>query len=140
MTLYETLSDDFYINLNLNTEMELKSTRENVLHYFEQVQKKYSSMRNFYSRDLGEYVLEEDKVGGMYRWATVEPRRICSGYVNPRSLEDVMQQHALVLGIAPYALSLQTTTTRLRFSLTAVVNSASPPIMKPPSPVTSITV
>lgn len=106
MTQYETLSDDFYINLNLNTEMELKSTRETVLHYFEQVQKKYPSMRNFYSRDRGEYVLEEDKVGGMYRWATVESRRICSGYVNPNSVEDVMQQHALVLDVAPYALSL----------------------------------
>jgi hypothetical protein len=106
MSHYQSLSDDYYINMNLNTEMELPQSRETILHYFEQLQKKYPSMANFYTRDRGEFVLEEEKERGNYRWATVEPRRICSGYVNPESTESAMQQHRLALELAPYALTV----------------------------------
>lgn len=106
MNRLNSVSDDFYINLNLSTEMELSNQRETVLHFFEQVQKKYPSMRNFYCRDKGDFVLEEDKDKGNYRWATIEPRRICSGQVNPESVESVMDQHRLILDIAPYTLSV----------------------------------
>ncbi|MEZ6097892.1 MAG: hypothetical protein R3E01_02865 [Pirellulaceae bacterium] len=106
MNRYSSCSDDFYINLNLNTEMELRNSRENVLHFFEQVQKKYPGMRNFYCRDRGEHVLEEDKDQGHYRWASVEPKRICSGYVNPEGIEAAIDQHAMVLELAPYVLSV----------------------------------
>ncbi len=108
MNPYSSLSDDFYINMNLSTEMELPSSRETVLHFFEQVQKKYPEMRNFYSRDKRDFVLEEDKDSGSYRWCTVEPRRMCSGLVNPASIEDAVAQHRHALDIAPYALSIST--------------------------------
>ena len=106
MSHYQTLSDDYYINMNLNTEMELPQSRETVLHYFEQIQKKYPSMGNFYTRDRGEFVLEEDKEQGSYRWASVEPRRVCSGHVNPDSAEQALEQHRLALEVAPYALTV----------------------------------
>jgi len=106
MSCYESYSDDFYLNMNLNTEMELPSARETVLHFFEQVQKQYPRMRNFYCRDRGEFVLEEDKDRGHYRWTTVEPRRVLSGHVNPRSVEGALEQHRLVLELVPYALSI----------------------------------
>ncbi len=106
MNPYASLADDFYVNMNLSTEMELPANRETVLHFFEQVQKTYPTMRNFYSRERGDFVLEEDKERGCYRWCTLEPRRICSGQVNPENIEDAMQQHKLVLDLAPYALSL----------------------------------
>lgn len=106
MNPYGTCSDDFYINLNLNTETELQHSRETVLHYFEHLRKKYPTMRNFYCRDRGENVLEEDKERGNYRWATVEAKRICSGYVNPNTLEDALEQHEVVLQQVPYALSI----------------------------------
>lgn len=106
MSHYRTLSDDFYINMNLNTEMDLPQSRETILHYFEQIQKHYPTMRNFYSRDRGEFVLEEDKEQGNYRWATIEPRRICSGHVNPESPAEAFQQHKLALELAPYALTV----------------------------------
>jgi hypothetical protein len=32
MNPYSSLADDFYINMNLSTEMELPSSRETVLH------------------------------------------------------------------------------------------------------------
>ncbi len=108
MQKYAALSDDYYVNMNLCTEMELPSNRETVLHYFEQIRKKYPEMRNFYSRDKGDFVLEENKDQGRYRWCTIEPRRICSGQVNPASIDDVLGQHELCLELAPHLLSVST--------------------------------
>jgi hypothetical protein len=51
-------------------------------------------------------VLEEDKDQGRYRWAAVEAKRLCSGQVNPPSLESVLEQHRLVLDLAPAFLSV----------------------------------
>ena len=87
---YSSVCDDFYINMNLSTEMELPTSRETILHYFERVQKKYPTMRNFYCREKGDFVLEEDKDSGNYRWTTIEARRLCSGQVNPETLEEAL--------------------------------------------------
>lgn len=106
MNRYSSLSDDFYVNMNLGTEMELPANRETVLHFFERVQKTYPTMRNFYCRERGDFVLEEDKDQGNYRWCTIEPRRVCSGQVNPDSIEGALDQHRLVLELAPYMLSV----------------------------------
>ena len=106
MNPYSSLSDDFYVNMTLSTEMKLPSGREAVLHFFERLQKAYPSMRNFYCREKGDFVLEEDKGLGRYRWAAVEARRICSGQVNPDTLDQSLQQHKLVLEVAPYMLSV----------------------------------
>ncbi len=106
MNRYASLSDDFYVNMNLGTEMELPTNRETVLHFFERVQKTYPTMRNFYCRERGDFVLEEDKDRGNYRWCTIESRRVCSGQVNPDSIEEAVEQHKLVLELAPYMLSV----------------------------------
>ncbi len=106
MNPYESLCDDFYVNMTLNTEMELPTSRETILHFFEQIQKKYPSMRNFYCRDRADFVLEEDKDAGSYRWCTIEARRLSSGQLNPEIIESALQQHRLVLEFAPYALSV----------------------------------
>jgi hypothetical protein len=86
--------------------MELPTNRETVLHYFERIQKTFPTMRNFYVRDRGDFVLEEDKDQGTYRWCTIEPRRVCSGQVNPDTIDEAMNQHKLVLELAPYLLSV----------------------------------
>ena len=106
MNRYSSLCDDFYVNMNLSTEMELPTNRETVLHYFERIQKKYPTMRNFYCRDKGDFVLEEDKDRGQYRWATIENRRVCSGQVNPEEIEEALEQHKLALDLAPFMLSV----------------------------------
>ncbi|MGC3966461.1 MAG: hypothetical protein QM775_03555 [Pirellulales bacterium] len=107
MEAYGSMCDDFYVNMNLSTEMELPHSRETVLHYFERIQKKYPTMRNFYSRgEKQDFVLEEDKDKGSYRWATIEHRRVCSGYVNTTSVETALEQHRLALELAPYMLSV----------------------------------
>ena len=106
MTPYASLADDFYVNMNLATEMELPAQRETILQYFERVQKRFPSMRKFYCRDKRDYVLEEDKDQGRYRWVAVEAKRLCSGQVNPPSLDAVLDQHRLVLDLAPAFLSV----------------------------------
>lgn len=106
MFKYSALAHDFYINMNLNTEMQLPSGRETVLNFFERVQKKYPSMRNFYTRENGDFVLEEDKDQGHQRWLSLEPRRVCSGYVNPSDADLAIAQHELVLELIPYMLSV----------------------------------
>lgn len=106
MSDYTSLADDFYASMNLNTEMSLPTGRETILGFFERVQKTYPSMKNFYTRDTGDFVLEEDKEQGHYRWISIEPRRVCSGYFNPPDVETAMEQHCLVLQLIPYMLSV----------------------------------
>jgi hypothetical protein len=106
MRHYASLADDFYVNMNLATEMELPGQRETILQFFERIQKKYPTMRKFYCRDKRDFVLEEDKDQGRYRWAAVEAKRLCSGQVNPESLEEALDQHRLVLDLAPAFLSV----------------------------------
>jgi hypothetical protein len=99
-------ADDFYVNLNLNTEMELPTARDTVLHYFEQMKKAFPDLRNFYTRESGDLVLEGDKEEATYRWLALEPKRLCSGLVNPVSLEDAYRQHEMVLELAPHLLTI----------------------------------
>lgn len=106
MNAYGSFADDFYSNMNLNTEMQLPNGRETVLSFFERVQKTFPSMRNFYTRENGDFVLEEDKDQGHQRWISIEPRRICSGYFNPAELDTASEQHQLILQLVPYMLSV----------------------------------
>lgn len=106
MNPFSSMCDDFYLTCYLNTELELPQTRDTVLHFFEQVSKAYPAMTNFYGRESNEYVLEEDKEQGYYRWMTLESRRIASGYLNPPSLEDCHSQNELMLELAPPILSV----------------------------------
>jgi hypothetical protein len=99
---YATLSNDHGLYCYLNTELPLPSSRETVLHYFESMQKHYPTLRNFTSRENGECLLEEDKDEGSYRWLALEQRRLCSGYVNPPTLEAADAQHEQVIQAAPF--------------------------------------
>lgn len=63
-------------------------------------------MQNFYSREKGEYVLEEKKEGGAYRWATVDSKRVSAGFVNPPSFGDATAQHQSIAELLPYFLSI----------------------------------
>jgi len=106
MNPYSSLADDFYVNMTLNTEMQLPAGRETILGFFERVQKKYPTMRNFYTRENGDFVLEEDKDLGHQRWVTLEPRRICSGQINPDDVDGAVEQHSLILDLVPFMLSV----------------------------------
>lgn len=105
-TSFGALCDDFYVNMNLNTELELPTERDMILHFFERIQKQFPTMNTFYQRDSGDFCLDEDRETGSYRWITIEADRVCSGYVNPPSLADADEQHRLILDTVPYALGV----------------------------------
>ncbi len=106
MSPYGSLSDDFYANVTLQTEMDLPSGRESVLHFFEQMQRRFPKLHHFYQRERGEFILEEEKEHGAYSWVAVESRRVSSGVVNPPNLDEAMEQHHAILDMAPYMLSV----------------------------------
>ncbi len=105
-TSYGSLCDDFYVNMNLNTELELPTERDTILHFFERIQRQYPTMNTFYQRETGEFCLDEDREAGNYRWVSVERDRICSGYVNPDSFDLVDEQNKMILDLVPYTLGI----------------------------------
>ena len=106
MNRYISDADDFYVNVHLNTEMELPNNRDTVLHFFEQMKKGFPELRNFYTRENGDLVLEGEKEQESHRWVAIEPRRLCSGQFNPQALDDSFRQHELVLDLAPHLLTI----------------------------------
>jgi hypothetical protein len=106
MNDYSHGADDFYVNVHLNTEMELPTNRDTVLHFFEQLRKGFSELRNFHTRENGDLVLESDHETDAYRWVAIEQRRLGSGHTNPDSLAEAYRQHELVLDLAPPLLTI----------------------------------
>jgi len=106
MTSYGSLCDDFGVSSYLMGKVEMPTGREAVLHFFEALQKANPKMTDFEKRDSGEYTLEEDRDVGTYRWASLDARRLCTGYVNPPALEDADEHNQRVLEMATYHLDL----------------------------------
>jgi len=108
MTLdaYNVFCDDFYVDMSVNTELDLPTDRDTILAFCERIQKQFPSMSSFYRRKSNEYCLEQQNSQGSYRWITLEKNSINSGVVNPADLEDAYSQDRLVLELAPYMLSL----------------------------------
>jgi len=108
MTLntYSSFCDDFYLDMYINTELDLPTQRDTILAFFERIQKQFPSMGSFYRRGNNEYCLEEDRNLGQYRWIALEIDRIASGLANPSNLEMAYCQDKLVLELMPYMLSV----------------------------------
>lgn len=106
MNRYDRDADDYYVNVNLNTEMELPNGRDTVLHFFEQMKKGFPELRNFETRDNGDLILESDKNEDSYRSVAIEARRLSSNSTNPESLQDAYRQHELLLDLAPPLLTI----------------------------------
>jgi len=103
---YSTLCDDFYLDMYINTELDLPRQRDTILAFFERIQKQFPSMGCFYRSGDNHYCLEEDRNAGRYRWVVLETDRIGSGVVNPSSFEDACRQDRLILELIPYMLSV----------------------------------
>src|SRR3989339_1193338 len=106
MNNYSSLCDDFFVDLYINTELELPSQRDTVLAFFERIQKHYPSMGSFFRRDNGEFCLEEDSESGKYRWVSLEHDRIGSGVADPDNLTEAYEQDKLILELMPWMLSV----------------------------------
>lgn len=106
MNNYASLCDDFGMSVYLQSKLEMPTNRETVLHFFEAVQKAAPRMTEFEKRDGGEYMLEEERDSGSYRWVSLDPRRLSFGFVNPPTLEDADEHNTRILGMAPYHFDL----------------------------------
>ncbi len=103
---YEAFTDDFFLNLSLQTALPLPDSRETILQFCEACQKEFGSMTTFYQRESGEYVLEGDRDSGTYPWLEIESRRLTSGAFNPPDLHAAVLQHRWMLERAPYYLGV----------------------------------
>lgn len=103
---YSSLCDDFYMDMFVNTELDLPAERDTVLTFFDRIQRQYPRMGRFVRRDSNEYYLEEDHGSGQYRWVSLEVDRIGSGVVNPATSDEAYQQDKLILELVPYMLGV----------------------------------
>jgi hypothetical protein len=103
---FSSFCDEFYVDMNVNTELELPSERDTVLTFFERIQKQFPTMGNFSRRDGGDFCLQEERDGEKYRWVSLELDRICCGCVSPTDMEDAYGLQEIVLDLAPYMLGL----------------------------------
>ena len=103
---YNLICDDFYVDMVINTELDLPTERDTVLAFFERIQKQFPTMGCFYRTAKNEYCLEEDVNCSRYRWVTLQKNRIASGAVNPATFEDAYCQGRLLIELAPYMLSV----------------------------------
>ena len=94
---FSNITDDFFVNINVQTTMQLPNTRETVLHFFELVQKEFPAMSSFFRRETGEYVLEGDRESGNYQWVEIHTNRFCAGFFNPSDTEDAKHMHSWLL-------------------------------------------
>jgi hypothetical protein len=108
MTLnsYSSLCDDFFLDMHVNTELDLPSQRDTVLTFFERIRKQYPTMGRFFRRDSNEYCLEEDRSIGQYCWVTLETDRLGCGVVNPSDFEVAYRLDKFVLELMPYMLGV----------------------------------
>jgi len=101
-----TFCDDFYLDICINTELELPQQRDTILAFFERIGKQYPEMNRLSRRNQSEHYLESSQSTGRYRWVCLDCDRLASGIVNPEDYEQAYQQHRFILELAPYMLSL----------------------------------
>jgi hypothetical protein len=90
---FNSIVDDFFVNMSLQTTLALPHTRETILHFCEAVQKEFPEMTSFYQRDAEEYVLEGNRETGRYEWLELHACRLTAGSFNPRSAEAAYRFH-----------------------------------------------
>jgi hypothetical protein len=103
---FSNAADDFFVNLNLQTVLDLPGSRETVLSFLEVLQKEFPDLSSFYHRESGEFVLEGDHERGFYPWVEIQPNRLSSGSFNPPSLERAYHLHRRILERSKYYLGM----------------------------------
>jgi len=111
MNSYSSLCDNCGIFTDLNTKLDLPTTSETVLQFFESIQKSFPSMTEFEKRESGEIVLQEEREEGCFRSVALEPRRLAAACMNSETVAEVDlflvdRFHSRILEIAPYHLGL----------------------------------
>jgi len=103
---FSTAADDFFVNLNLQTNLALPTNRETLLQFYEAIQREFPSMTLLYQRDAGESVLEASREEGSYLWMEMCNNRLTAGSFNPEATDDVYRLHRWLLEHSVYFLGI----------------------------------
>jgi hypothetical protein len=104
---YAALCDEFYINMRLGTLMKLATDRATIVSFFERMQRLYPELVNF--RQDGrhsESSIEENHTNNSYRWMSLEPQRLSSGYFNAPDTQEAYKFNRSVLETVPNYLAV----------------------------------
>jgi hypothetical protein len=103
---FGSLCDGLFVDMNINTQLELPSARDTILTFFERLQKQVPELNNFCRRDSGEYLLEAERDGQRAKWVALEVDRIVAGCADPDEVTDAYKLHTEVLELIPYMLGV----------------------------------
>jgi hypothetical protein len=103
---FGSFCDDFFIDMSVSTQLDLPSSRDTILTFFERLQKQFPEMNSFSRRQMGEYILEQEQDGQRLRWVALEPDRLVAGCADPASTDAAYELHHHVLELMPYMLGV----------------------------------
>jgi hypothetical protein len=103
---FSSAADDFFVNVNLQTNLALPTNRETLLQFYEAIQREFPSMTLLYQRETGESVLEANREEGRYLWMELHNNRLTGGSFNPQSADDVYRLHQWLLKHSVYFLGI----------------------------------
>jgi len=103
---FSSAADDFFVNVNLQTNLALPTNRETLLQFYEAIQREFPSMTSLYQRETGESVLEANREEGRYLWMELHNNRLTGGHFNPQSTDDVYHLHHWLLEHSVYFLGI----------------------------------
>lgn len=103
---FGSFCDDFFVEMCVNTQLDLPTQRDTILAFFERIQKQYPQLSSFSRRETGEYSLEQEEQGQRVRWVSLELDRITVGWAEPQKLHDAYAFHTAVLELIPYMLGV----------------------------------
>ena len=103
---FNTVADDFFVNLNLQTTLALPDRRETVLQFCQAVQKQFPGMTGLFQRDSGEFALEGDRESGSYQWLELQSHRLSAGQFNPPTTAEAIGLHRWLLDRSVYFLGV----------------------------------
>lgn len=106
MDAYLGEADDFHVNVNLCTARDLLIPSVTVRDYFDRMKEAFPDLLVFDTREGGDVDLDGGDEEGGCRWLAMEPRRVCSGMVNPSSLAEAYRLHEHALEMAPHLLTI----------------------------------
>jgi hypothetical protein len=93
--------------MRLGTQMKMATDRATIVAFFERMQRLYPDMVNFHQdQKHGESSIEENRENNSYRWLSLEPNRLSSGYLNPDLPGDAYKYNKSVLETVPYYLAV----------------------------------
>lgn len=103
---FGSFCDDLFVDMSVSTQLDLPSSRDTILTFFERLQKQFPAMNGFSRRQTGEYILEQEQDGDRTQWVALEADRIIAGCADPDSLNQAYDLHCHVLELMPYMLGV----------------------------------